>query len=251
MELEDLIAKRFPEGLCDERAFEEHFEILLDDVRGFATDLVEELETRLTEEATTMHAREGIERDHWWLFGDEEPVKSAGSARSKVARDLEAEEGERAAEGPRFTEEELDDLLFGLSDLARCRVICVLEQDLRHLQTELFDENEFLGRYRRRAIKDFVWDPRQRGGLRGHRALQFSVWAGVAPREFSFEVQLMTTLQHAWDRRAHPLYEQTREGAKLPDELVVNDFACSEALHLVDQQGARNWEAFLRWRETR
>ena len=56
----------------------------------------------------------------------------------------------------------------------------------------------------------------------------------------------MTLLQHAWDRRNHPFYECIREGEIIETELIVNDFACAETLHLVDQQADRNWELFLK-----
>ena len=124
--------------------------------------------------------------------------------------------------------------------------------DVAYLQENLFDGGRLLGRYDcPKGIKDFVFDPNHRDGLKGHRARQFSVRAPSGDNEtFGFEVQLMTRLQHAWDRRNHPLYEWQREKYDWKDNptavrLAVNDFACAETLHLVDQQADRNWSDFL------
>ena len=64
-------------------------------------------------------------------------------------------------------------------------------------------------------------------------------------RTIHIEVQLMTLLQHAWDRRNHPMYEWTREGGELSARLLINDVALAETLHLVDEQASTNWKLFL------
>jgi len=112
----------------------------------------------------------------------------------------------------------------------------------------LVTDSKCLGKYPLTGpVKDFIFDPGRRDGMKGHRTRQVSflvpTWKGT--RSFGFEIQVMTLLQHAWDRRNHPLYECDRERRDLPVELIVNDFACSETLHLVDRQADENWRMFL------
>ncbi len=246
LDLEEIIQRRFPEDLSPLQDFEPFFDRLLDEVRGPAMEVMERLETQLEESREHLQQREGMERDHWVLFAETAPVKSAKSARSKVAREIEEEDD--ALAGARLTAAELRARTLGFGDLARCRVVCTLNQDVYHLHDQLIFDDRFLKVWPLRSSpKDFVFEPRLRRGLLGHRARQFSAWitTDTTGERFGFEVQLMTTLQHAWDRRNHPLYEQIREGQELPPELRVNDFACSETLHLVDQQSEQNWNEFL------
>ncbi len=152
----------------------------------------------------------------------------------------------------RLTAHELRQRVFGFGDLGRIRIVTDLLSDVDYLGRSLFEGGKFLGHYPCPiGIKDFVFDSNRRDGLKGLRARQFSVLAPCGEGEtFGFEVQLMTRLQHAWDRRNHPLYEWQREKLDWKDNpaavrLAVNDFACAETLHLVDQQADRNWSDFL------
>ncbi len=246
VDLERTIAERFPELLSDESGFDEFYENFLDPVRGPAITVIEQIRDELEVAAERGLAAEGIRRDRWHLFGDQDPIKSARSARSKLARDLFQEK-----DGPsRLSQEQVIERLFALSDLARCRIVCTFECDARELLEALVANGRFLCAYRlRQTVKDFIWDRTRRDGLKGHRARQFSVAVPCGATELGFEVQLMTELQHAWDRRNHPIYEHVREGGELPDALLVNDFSCSEALHLVDQQADRNWRCFVEERQ--
>jgi len=98
--------------------------------------------------------------------------------------------------------------LLAFSDLARCRIICTLNQDVQDLLDILLEGDRFMQDYELRGkVKDYVFEPRRRAALLGHRARQFSVQVQGDTGLFGFEVQLMTSLQHAWDRRNHPLYE--------------------------------------------
>ena len=101
------------------------------------------------------------------------------------------------------------------------------------------------------AMKDYVEDLSKRTPASGHRAKQFAVAVrtGHGAETVRVEIQLMTTVQHAWDQRNHPIYEWSREGDKLPDHLVIRDVALAETLYLVDQQAAHNWQDILEWRK--
>ena len=76
-------------------------------------------------------------------------------------------------------------------------------------------------------MKDFVRDVNRRAPLLGHRAVQFT----VLREDVRTEIQIMTSLQHAWDRRNHCFYEWLREGngGEATLDLRIDDHAVAEA----------------------
>jgi ppGpp synthetase/RelA/SpoT-type nucleotidyltranferase len=249
MNIEDVIQQYFPDELKEPEAFEDWLSPLRGDAIPGSADLFKELDKKLSLEKGRQTSETSIHRDYWELFGGEDKlIKSIPSIRSKLARDLLDEFQKDSRALSRQTKEQLVKRVYGFGDLGRIRIVADFPSDIDHLQKILFDSKRFLGSYScPKGIKDFVFDPRLRDGLKGHRARQFSVRVKIDDRsDFGFEIQLMTRLQHAWDRRNHPLYEWQRENPDwLKDqeavELAVDDFACSEALHLVDRQADINW----------
>jgi ppGpp synthetase/RelA/SpoT-type nucleotidyltranferase len=248
-EIMQAIEELFPKELVDPMDFRDWCEPIRQDVFPGAVDLTSLLGKKLEDEETMKRSIEGAKRDLWELFGGEGDrlVKSVNSIRSKLARDLLGRK-----ETQRQSLDDLTRMVLGFGDIGRIRIVVDYISDIAHLEEVLFGEPcRFLGKYAcPKGIKDFIFDPNNRDGLKGHRAHQFSVRVPCENSDFGFEVQLMTRLQHAWDRRNHPLYEWQREspdwqGDPAAAELAVNDFACAEALHLVDQQADRNWQAFL------
>lgn len=249
MSIEEMIKKYFPDELKEPEAFEDWLSPIRENANPGAVDLLDALEKRLTSEKEIRKKESHIRRDYWELFGgNDKLLKSVSSIHSKLTRDLLDELKNPGSALSRQTKEELALRVYGFSDLGRIRIVADFPSDIDHLQKILFDSNLFLGLYPcPKGIKDFVFDPRLRDGLKGHRARQFSIRVKIDDHsDFGFEIQLMTRLQHAWDRRNHPLYEWQRENPDwLKDpkavELAVDDFACSEALHLVDRQADINW----------
>lgn len=246
-DIESVIQRLFPEALGDVSAFEDWCSDIRQDAQPGAANFLELLKDRLDLEIVKCRTVSGLRRDYWEPFGGEgdKAIKSVTSIRSKLARDLMAEK----ITAKMKTEEDLQQRILEFSDLGRVRIVADFPSDIVHLQKTLFTGKKFLENYNRpKEIKDFVFDPSKRHGLKGHRALQFSVRVPIDDTsDFGFEVQLMTRLQHAWDRRNHPLYEWQREkpdwmNDKSAVELAVDDFACAEALHLVDRQADQNWK---------
>ncbi|MCE5265518.1 MAG: hypothetical protein LLG97_18560 [Deltaproteobacteria bacterium] len=248
--IEQVIRAYFPDELADPEAFADWCEPLRQKANPEAANLLSKLETSLDSIKSDCQDADRSGRDFWELFGGAERlVKSAASIRSKLARDLHAEQSDGKSDATKQTVEQLADRVYGFSDLGRIRIVADFPSDVSCLQKKLFEEKKFLGVYLcPNGIKDFVFDPKLRNGLKGHRARQFSARVRIdSSTGFGFEVQLMTRLQHAWDRRNHPLYEWQREHPdwqKIPNavQLAVDDFACAEALHLVDRQADMNWQ---------
>jgi len=251
-EIESVIQRLFPEELRGLDAFEDWCSPIRLDVLPSAADLVTLLDQHLESAKTECLNECDLRRDCWELFGGDgdKVVKSVSSIRSKLARDLMDEMGANDRETRTCeTEDSLRNKILALGDLGRVRVVADFPSDVDCLLEKLFEDGKFLGRYLcPKGVKDFVFDPSKRDGLKGHRARQFSVRVPINGNTyFGFEVQLMTRLQHAWDRRNHPLYEWQREKPEWREnqeavELAVDDFACAEALHLVDRQADRNWQ---------
>lgn len=245
--IECVIQRLFPDHLKGVSAFEDWCSCIREGSQSGAANLVSLLETHLNSAEVKCRKVSGLCRDYWELFGGEgdKTIKSVTSIYSKLVRNLKDEK----KTAPRETVESLRQKILEFSDLGRVRIVADFPSDVAYLLEKLLSGKKFLNKYNcPKGVKDFVFDPSKRDGLKGHRALQFSVrvpFDGIS--DFGFEVQLMTRLQHAWDRRNHPFYEWQREHLGWGNnpaavELAVNDFACAEALHLVDRQADQNWQ---------
>lgn len=175
-------------------------------------------------------------------FEEETLTKSASSARTKLWR--ECRSGELFAD-----EGVVERALREFNDLARFRVVFTLLADVERALTGFLSGRcagaKYLDRFEVVSFKDFVFDRKTTPG-RGHRARQFTVRVVFDGRPVKVEVQFMTLLQHAWDRRNHPLYEHSRVGGELPPSVELVDFAMSETLYLLDRHADDAWNEFLK-----
>jgi len=82
--------------------------------------------------------------------------------------------------------------------------------------------------------KDFInQEPEKR--KKGHRAIHFIFQVKFNDRIFLFEVQVMTLLQNAWDRKDHPIvYESERIGKEVSLKTKMRSYAMSEMLFVAD-----------------
>lgn len=255
----DLVVERlFPANLIPFDSFEEWCELIREEVQPAAADLISQLESSLDAAISTCTTKCNPRSRCWERFGGEgdQLIKSVTSIRSKLARD----HPEVTMATQKLTTDELRNKILEFGDLGRVRLVGDFPSDVICLRDIILQGNKFLETYNcPKGVKDFVFDPTKRDGLKGHRARQFSIRVPLDETTgFGFEIQLMTRLQHAWDRRNHPFYEWQREHPNWEKdpaavELAVNDFACAEALHLVDRQANQNWsdlQAFIRKEHT-
>ena len=148
----------------------------------------------------------------------------------------------------RLSHAQVEELVRGLPDLGRFRIVCDFLDDLDLAQRILVPDPRrgVLGQYPLVGkVKNYLYDLDLRHPARGHRAVQFAAQVDEGEHSVQVEVQMMTWLQDVWDRRNHPIYEWSRVGGKLPARLVVGDIALAEGLYLLDLQASRNWRSFL------
>jgi ppGpp synthetase/RelA/SpoT-type nucleotidyltranferase len=204
-------------------------------------ELSDATERRLEGLNAEAEADEGVRRDRWRVFAPC-PIKSAERVRVKLRADGVCEDANVLNRA----------LLLG--DLARFRIVATLKRDVALCRRALIsaDGATFLNRYAVHAVKDFVHDEKLRKPLLGHRALQLVVEVPCEGRAMRAEVQMMTELQHAWDRRNHVMYEWLRENedCSCPElhDLRIDDHAVAESLHALDSLADHNFETFLRLR---
>jgi ppGpp synthetase/RelA/SpoT-type nucleotidyltranferase len=245
--------RALPGVLRTESHFENWIEPLKRNIQIAVHEVEDQVRAVLDGMARDISGRESCRRTVYEIFkGGKSPTKSASSIRSKIGRTLLEDGVPRRTLSPA----QVRRMILRFPDLGRFRIVCALSSDVEEALLAL------LGAKQKRLarcypvvvkVKDYVEDLSKRSPSSGHRAKQFAVAVRTGPGAeiVRVEIQLMTTVQHAWDQRNHPIYEWTREGDKLPDHLVIRDVALAETLYLVDQQASQNWRDILDWRKGR
>jgi ppGpp synthetase/RelA/SpoT-type nucleotidyltranferase len=246
--IEDVLSASLPDELRTKAGFRDWYFPLFAEVQVAAVELYGYVAKWLDQEKERIQTRECTNRDVWSLFPDDAGrlTKSLESLRTKLGRDLLDKPPGRC-----LTPDEVEDRIRAMPDLARFRIVCDFASDAEELLARLLVKSEQGARFGeytvRGPLKDYIYDLSLRCPTRGHRARQLAVEVPTseAGKAILVEIQIMTLLQHAWDRRNHPFYEWTRTGHELPPELTINDVALAETLHMVDRQAAENWQQFL------
>lgn len=121
-----------------------------------------------------------------------------------------------------------------MEDILRFRILCNYLTDIKALKKFLPEKMSEKGYEIVNGIKDFIEQcPEDR--KRGHRAVHFVFKISLNKKDFLFEVQLMTLLQNAWDKKDHHLvYEYRRRSEEVPLELKIRSYAMSEMLFVAD-----------------
>lgn len=250
--IDDVMNRFMPAGLATTEALEACLAPMLLDLPGRAEELLDAVKAALDAERNRIIEDEGGARPVWDYFrGGEQVAKSVASIRSKLGRDILKAVIRGGLPTRPLTEDEVVERVLSFPDLGRFRVICDFSADAdRAVRVLLGEEHRvLLERFPLRGVfKDYVFDLSKRDPAKGHRARQFSVMVRGRRHQYGVEIQVMTLLQHAWDRRNHPVYEWSREGGELPDDFVLRDVATAETLFLVDEQASRNWASFVETR---
>lgn len=130
-----------------------------------------------------------------------------------------------------------ENFLTTMSDVVRFRIKCNYLDDVQYFKEKI--DELFKNDYEKIAIedaKDYISTPYPDRRV-GHRAIQYTFRYSDDENPFLFEVQIMTPLQHAWDKKDHHLiYEYVREGRgnEIPVHLKNRVAAMSELLYVAD-----------------
>lgn len=155
-------------------------------------------------------------------------LKTPESIIEKIWRSLNDHKGDKT-----HIEYTLDNFHETMEDILRFRILCNYLHDVELLKNILPKQ---MGADFQvcKETKDFIkLDPEMR--KKGHRAVHFIFQAIHNQTKYLFEVQLMTLLQNAWDRKDHSIvYEIQRSGNEIPLEVKMRSYAMSEMLYVAD-----------------
>jgi len=123
-----------------------------------------------------------------------------------------------------------------IKDLIRFRIECNYLYDLNYIGRKIRDFDSECKMIKLIKEYNYVETPYPERRV-GHRALQFIFKYIPDKNPTYFEVQVMTQLQHAWDKKDHHLiyeYVRIKKGDKIPVHLKNRMAAMSEVLYVAD-----------------
>lgn len=128
----------------------------------------------------------------------------------------------------------IDNFHYLMEDIIRFRILCNYLRDIEAMKKLLPEKLTEVGYFLKEGPKDFInLEPGKR--TKGHRAVHFIFRANLNNQDYLFEVQLMTILQHAWDKKDHHLvYEFIRNKKEVPLKIKIRSYAMSELLYVAD-----------------
>ena len=149
-----------------------------------------------------------------------------------------------------------------MEDVARCRILCNYDSDLKMMDEQIQTEFTPIAQGKKAVWReDMRRDKRPESGYRfrkgAHRAVHEYFEAKIESIPCLIEIQLMTLLQQAWDAKQHVLYEIERllelkeKAASSVDkdrqdlDLALDRFhALSGLLMIADEFADETWQRF-------
>ena len=123
-----------------------------------------------------------------------------------------------------------------LTDLIRFRIICNYLKDVNYMDRKILELCEYDKKINMKERTDHIEVPFPDRRV-GHRAMQYVFAFSHGEETVLFEVQVMTQLQHAWDKKDHHLiyeYDRIGQGDTIPLHLKNRMAAMSELLYVAD-----------------
>jgi len=128
------------------------------------------------------------------------------------------------------------DFLRTMTDLIRFRILCNYLSDIKWFDKKIRDFAKKSNHIKLLKRDDYIETPFPQRRV-GHRALQYVFEYLHDTRTALFEVQLMTQLAHAWDKKDHHLiyeYDRIDQSERIPLHLRNRMAAMSEVLYVAD-----------------
>ncbi|MEW6618149.1 MAG: RelA/SpoT domain-containing protein [bacterium] len=119
-----------------------------------------------------------------------------------------------------------------MEDIARMRIVCNYLSDISEIANSIRDNEVIKGICRIVEETDYVFMERDRP----HRAYHFILESTLNQTKRKVELQIMTMLQEAWDKKDHNLiYEKIRIGKEIDKKDRIKMGAMSELLYIADE----------------
>lgn len=128
------------------------------------------------------------------------------------------------------------DFLCTMTDVVRFRIVCNYLSDVEYIDKKIKGFARKSNGLKVTSRQDHIETPFSQRRA-GHRAIQYTMQYLDAESPALFEVQVMTQLQHAWDKKDHHLiyeYVRIKEDGKIPVHLKNRMAAMSEMLYVAD-----------------
>jgi len=165
---------------------------------------------------------------------DTQQQKSPASIVDKICRS----QAEKIKPGePEPERYDLINFVTKMTDLARFRIVCNFLSDTEKVAEAIVNSEELKNAFHMTKESSIVLRPRNRKS--GERSIKFVLEQKSEPKLF-LEIQVMTQLQEAWDKKDHFLvYERRRKSPEndkenFPDFLDVKMFSTAELLYVAD-----------------
>lgn len=119
-----------------------------------------------------------------------------------------------------------------MEDIARFRIVCNYLSDIFELAKRLKTDDGFNACCEILEVKDYIFEIRNNP----HRALHFILGVPMVDKKRKVELQIMTQLQNAWDKKEHNLiYEKIRVGKKIDRKDRIKMASMSDLLYVADE----------------
>ncbi|MBU0568625.1 RelA/SpoT domain-containing protein [bacterium] len=119
-----------------------------------------------------------------------------------------------------------------MEDIVRFRIVCNYLSDAFEVAENLKSNHDFNNCCQILDEKDYIFEDRDKP----HRALHFVLEVHLRNFPRKVELQIMTLLQEAWDKKDHNLiYEKIRIGRKIDKKDTIKMRSMSDLLYVADE----------------
>ncbi|MEW6618967.1 MAG: hypothetical protein AB1422_06410 [bacterium] len=182
---------------------------------------------------------------YWIDIENKNRLKSSSSIVEKINKTIKKKPSASNLKG--F----IEDCILKLDDIARCRILCNYNSDMEKIDEKLKNKSDF-DPVPFEYCEDKRKDKRIEAGLSfekgAHRAIHEYFKMKRDEKVYYLEVQIMTSLQEAWDIKQHIIYEEIRKNVNHPEIKSIQDrfHALSGLLMIADEFADKTWKKYIK-----